>query len=138
MRLNGNTLIMLFILLGLTLIAVLNSGCASPASVVDRTIQNVIRVDTLQVIKKETKYDTVWITNGNGESIRYIVKTDTLWKRIMIKSKPDTIYVPITDTVTVTRTEIKTVESDDLSTREMFYYAFGLVGMILLVTVLRK
>lgn len=87
-------------------------GCATPEQIIQSTIDNVIRVDTVKVtLPQETVFDTVYINNGQGESIKYIVRTDSV--RVYVKGKERIIYVPVVDTVTITRTEIKTVESDD-------------------------
>jgi len=113
MRLNLNKLILWTSLIGITLLALVCGGCsATPESVIQSTIDNVIRYDTIRVtLPQDVRYDTVYLNNGAGESIKYIVRVDT--HKVFIKSKEKIVYVPVVDTVTVTRTEVKTVESND-------------------------
>jgi hypothetical protein len=112
-------------------------GCSTPQSVIQSTIDNVIRYDTIRVaLPQETVFDTVYINNGQGESVKYIVRTDSV--RVYIRGKEKIIYVPVTDTITVTKTEIKTVESDDLTIKEMFLWATGIIGMVLLIQLLKR
>lgn len=82
----------------LFLFALLLYGCCSPKE----TIRTVIETDTITVtLPADIVYDTVAIDNGAGESVRYVVKVDTVYKKVYIKGKEKIIQVPIIDTVRI-------------------------------------
>lgn len=51
------------------------------------------------------QYDTVTIHDTRagyeGESVKYIVRVDTVIKRAYVTAKPETLYVPHIDTVSI-------------------------------------
>ena len=117
-------------------------GCSTPQSVIQSTIDNIIRIDTVTIYTPaDPVYSPIVLDSyGFGENNSVQVRVDTIYKvkQIYVKGKADTIRIPIRDTITVTRTEIKTVESNDLTIKEMFLWATGIIGMVLLIQLLKR
>ena len=97
------------------------------------------RVDTLYVpIYADS--DTVLIFRADsawtGESIKYIVKVDTLIKRVYINRKADTITVfhTIRDTVQI----VKEVKSDNYSFMDYIYGIGALLILALFIVLFKK
>ena len=101
------------------------------------TKETIIQRDTLTVYQQgETdtltlfKIDTVY----QGENVKYILRIDTVYRKAIVYRKPDTIYVPYTDTVQV----VKEVKSDDYSLMD-YLKAFGVLMIIgFIITLFRK
>lgn len=113
-------------------------GCCCPRDAITR-VDTIVRVDTVQVmIPAETVFDTVHVTDGQGESIRYIVKVDTLFKTVFIKGKERIVKVPQIDTLI----RIKEVEKYRAPWYESFgnkvLMGLGLVAVIALIVLLIK
>lgn len=110
-------------------------GCSCPEQVTKTEF--IIKNDTLRIIvPQDSLFDTIYVNNLQGESVKYIVKVDTLWKKVMVKGKTDTIRVIVRDTVTINETKI--VKSDDWTFEDKFWAVLTILGVILLITVLRK
>lgn len=126
---------MLLWLFVIALLAYLFVGCCStPQTIINK------RVDTLYVPILGT-LDTVLITRTDsvwaGESVRYIVKVDTLIKRVYINRKADTVtvYHAYPDTVQVFN------KTGDSFKDNLYDYAAGFVIAVIflgLVIVLSK
>jgi len=90
--------IAVIIALVLVILVMLFSGCTTTREIIQT------RIDTLTVTTP-TQYDTVTVTNTiagyEGETVKYILRVDTLYKKVFITRKPDTIRVAYIDTVTV-------------------------------------
>lgn len=73
-------------------------GCTTTREIIQT------RIDTLTVVTP-TQYDTVTIhdtqSGYEGETVKYILRVDTLVKRAYVTAKPETLYVQHVDTVTV-------------------------------------
>ena len=109
-------------------------GCCpeSQTIITDRTDTLYVPVYADSDTVTLTRIDSVWA----GETVKYIIRVDTLIKRVYINRKADTITVfhTIRDTVQV----IKEVKSDNYSL--MDYLKFILVIMVVgfIITLFRK
>lgn len=82
----------------ITLAMLLLSGCTTTREITQTRIDTLTvyvpgQLDTVTI----TQHDSVWA----GESTKYILRVDTLVKRAYVYAKPETLYVPHIDTVTV-------------------------------------
>jgi hypothetical protein len=111
----------------LLLFMVLLYGCCSEKELI-REVPVYIH-DTITVkLPAETVFDTVYIKDGSGESIKYIVKTDTILKTVMIKGKERQIKVPVYDTVYVDVPQEK--EESFIDKIENILYLLLVIGII--------
>ena len=113
----------------LILSAILLTSCCPETVTKSETI---IKTDTVTVYK-QGQTDTVTLNNWNGESIRYIVKVDTLLKRVFVHSKPETLKVTIRDTVTITNTMTKEKSfTDGITLKDVMIFvgSIALIGFI--------
>ena len=64
----------------------------------------ITRTDTLTVFRP-AEFDTVTITNYDtvwqGETVKYLVRVDTLFKKVFINRKPEKILVPYLDSIAI-------------------------------------
>ncbi len=116
----------------LLILALLIAGCCSPEMIIrDRvdTLYIPIGGDTNTVYL--TKYDTVW----QGETVKYLVRVDTLFKKVFIERKPDTIKVPYEWKDTVQVVGVKPDEGSWLERQiwKLIIMALCLAGAIYLV-----
>ena len=79
-----------------------------------------------------TRIDSVWA----GETVKYIVRVDTLIKRVYINRKADTITVfhTIRDTVQI----VKEVKSDNYSLMDYIYAIGGLLILLFIIKLFWK
>lgn len=104
-------------------------GCSSK-EMTKETI--TIRTDTLYQALPP-KFDTVFIKdNFTGENVRYIVKIDTLWKKIFINAKAETVKVAVTDTMRLVETRTNEVTFKD----KVFYAVVGIALFIIAIGLL--
>lgn len=96
-QIHRDLLVWLFIFAVTTTIALMCNGCCS-------TPETIIRTDTLTVYQQGStdtltmfRTDTVW----SAENQKYIVRVDTLIKKVTVWRKPDTVRVAYRDTVTI-------------------------------------
>lgn len=111
-------------------LALLLAGCCPDA--VTKT-ETIIHIDTVQVqIPADVQFDTIRIDNGSGESEKFIVRVDTLYKNVFVKGKERIVYVPQIDTVIRTET---TVQPDfwDMALSEIVFS--GLIALCLILAV---
>lgn len=98
MRLQIEDAIVAIIGIALLVAVVLLSGCTTTREIIQT------RIDTLTVVTP-TQYDTVTIHDTaagyEGATVKYILRVDTLYKKVFITRRPDTVRVAYIDTVTV-------------------------------------
>ena len=104
------------------------AGCCSPETIIKD------RIDTLYVPvggEQDTvlinRVDTVW----QGETVKYIVRVDTLLRKVFVNRKPDTVRVPYEwrDTVQVYN------KIGDSFKDNLYDYAVGFVICVVLLAV---
>jgi hypothetical protein len=110
---------------------VLIYGCCSETQLI-REVPVYIHDTVTVTLPAETVFDTVYIKDGSGESIRYIVKTDTVLKTVMIKGKERQIKVPVYDTVYVDIPKEENTESfiDKIENILYLLLVIGIIGSI--------
>ena len=121
----------------LMLVAFFCGGCCAPTQT-ERIENTVIVHDTVKVfVPSDTQFDTVYVSNGQGESERYIVKIDTV--KVLIKGKGRIIYVPRIDTVlqTIYKTTVEKGFFDGISLKQIVIGAFILIVLGLVFSILR-
>ena len=120
-------------LLIVLLLSLLIGCCPTKETIVNERIDTLYvpvyaDYDSVPVIR----IDSIW----TGETVKYIVKLDTLIKKVYIYRKADTVtvYRTYTDTVQV----VKEVKSDDYSLMD-YLKAFGVLMIIgFIITLFRK
>jgi hypothetical protein len=117
MKFNINKLILWIGLAVTFMIALMCSGCCP-----DISKEPSVRIDTLTVYK-EGQHDTLAIvrtdTVWSAENNRYIVRIDTVFKRITVYRKPDTLRIPYPDTVIVYRETKSTSFLDGITLKQI-------------------
>ena len=117
-------------------ILLLFEGCCP--SVTTKT-EYITKYDTVTVFK-DGRIDTVTLRNDfTGENIRYIVRVDTLLKKVFINAKPETLKVIIRDTVTINNTVVK----DDgffqgITLKDIMIFIGVLFGLALVINLIKK
>lgn len=118
-----------------TLFALLLIGCACPEPTT-RTVTE-FRIDTVRVtLPGDTEFDTVFVNNGAGESVKYIVRIDTA--RVFIKGKERIVEVPVHDTVQVITTVEKEREFFDITLKEAMLFLLGIAFLGVIAQYFRK
>lgn len=111
------------------LLIVLLDGCCSKESVRE-TITT--EYDTVYV-PIQGRIDTVTLRNDfTGESIRYVVRVDTLLKKVFVNAKPETLKVVTVDTLRLKETVVSQIPFKD----KILYALGGMVLMIVFVIVI--
>ena len=111
------------------LLSVLFYGCCCPKEVTTER-ETLVRIDTVQVkLPAEVQFDTVFVRNGEGESVKYIVRVDTVTQRVCVKGKERIVQVAQIDTVFREKVTVKVSES-------WYSNLWAKVGGVLLIVLL--
>lgn len=118
------------------LFLVLLAGCCSSPRIERETKYEIVH-DTVKVfVPADVQFDTVFISEQEGENERYIVKVDTL--KVLIKGKERIVYVPRIDTVKIVHETI--VEKgffDGITLRQIFIGSFVILMIGIVFGILR-
>ncbi len=108
--------------------ALLLAGCGTTEKIV------VTRTDTLTVFRPAeldtvtiVNYDTVWA----GETVKYLIKVDTLVKKVFINRKPEKILIPYLDSISIYQQKPDEPSWIERQLKTVLIYGFLIIALII-------
>ena len=131
MRKYLDMLIVIGIIFIVTVLVTMFDGCCSVP-------KEVVRIDTVKVtVPGDVFFDTVRIVDGKGESIKYIVLTDTVKQNVYIKGKDRIVTVAVHDTVVqYVKDDSEPGFFDGVTLKDIGMVLLGVTGLAFLTSII--